>query len=161
MAAFKAGFLHGRQEAQDRQARLPLQHRRERRGAALGCVGKDQRRDAALFAEVHEPFYLRRKCQAAALGVYDKHNRRSCQARKVPGAGLRGIIQSIVKTHGPFDHGNVRVHAGESLPDALHALQEKVEIAAGDAQDVLMEHGVDIIRAAFEGLHTFSALFER
>ena len=56
-----------------------------------------------------------------------------------------------------FEIGGV---PGEQRPGGVHTREEQVEVGAGRADDLAVEHGVDVVRAALEGGDRAAAVLE-
>ena len=161
MAAFQTRLLHRGQIPQNRQSGLALQNRREIVGKALPAIGEQQTGNPAVRTKVNHAAHLRRETEPHALRAQHEDHGRARLCRDVPGAGLLRAGNAVIVAHRAFEHGNVARAPVERSRRAVVALQKQVEVPARNAEHAGMEHGVDIIRAAFERADVQSAFFQR
>ena len=117
------------------------------------AVVEQQARDVVGGTEGLQPPDLRRQGQAGPLGMQHQHSGNIRRVRHRPGAGPVCSLHAVVKAHSPFHQGKLRRLTAQCPPDAGLPLQKQVQIAAGHPQHLLVEHGVDVVWAALEGLN--------
>ena len=72
-----------------------------------------------------------------------------------------GAANPVIKAHGPLHQGQPGSLAGQARPDPGLSLEKQVQIPAGQVHDPAVEHGVDVIRAAFEAFNCYAPPLER
>ena len=163
MAALDPRLVELRQAAEDRQARLPFQHGRKGPAQRGRTFVEQHARNAAVRPEVPQAPQLGREGQAGpADRQHQQHGQRQRHG-KLPGAGAGAdAAEPVIKAHGPLDHRRPVTPAGPGKqgPDLAVVPQEKVEVVALDPQHRPVKHGVDVVRAAFEGTGGEAALAE-
>ena len=152
VAALQDRFVHRRQIAQNPDAGLC------QNGLPMGvqhgfAVGEDHTGNMTGRAKVQHPLDLCRQGQADPLGAEDQDHGQVRQVRHLPGTGLVGAVYPVVIAHGSLHQGELGGLPGQGVSHPFGALKKEVQVPAGQAQDLTVEHGVDIIRAALEALH--------
>ena len=118
-----------------------------------GAIVQDYPHNMTFPAECQQPLYLGCQGQAGTLGPQNQHHRQVQSIRQVPGTGLRRRApEAVIKAHDPLHHGGA-VSLGIPGIELFHLLrlrQKQIQIVAVHLQHGTVEHGVNVIRAAFE-----------
>ena len=162
VAALELCVLQVRQEPEDRESGLLFEHRFERAVQHLGAVRKDEGAEVAVGlpgsgALRHRPQTVHQSAQGQARALRADHqdDGQVQHVSDMPGAGLRrDTADTVVEAHDAFRHddvcpGGVPVEQGLQ-PVFLREVQ--VEVVARDAEGRPVEHGVDVVRSALEGV---------
>ena len=163
MAAFDARVLEPRQTAEHRQARLALEHRRERPAEGGGALVEEHARDVAGRAEVAQPAELGGQGQARCARGQHQQDGQVQRIGELPRArARRHAAEAVVQAHRALDHRRAvtPAGAGKERPDALRTAQKQIEVVAFDPEDGAVEHRVDVIRPALEGAGGVPALLQ-
>ena len=117
----------------------------------------------AVFAEVHKALDLCRQRYAGPSGLHHQQHRQAERIRQLPCAGPGGQALPVVKAHGPLAHGSAVPGsvAGKNGPHHIPVGKKQIQIVAVHLQSRAVEHGVDVVRPAFEGAGVGPALFQR
>ena len=94
--------------------------------------------------------------------VYKKNCRRVGGIRQIPGTGAdRDTRQAIIVTHDPLDHRHIRVGCVffEEKTGGVFIGKKSIQIAAFCTDHFRVEHGINIIRSAFEGDYFQTSVF--
>ena len=177
VAAFKLRVLQMWEEPEDRQAGLCLQHRSQGTVQHLGTVREDQSPNVTVegrrFCAADGCRALRYSLQAIhestqrearALRTGHQHDGQVQDVRHMPGTGLRGdAADPVIEAHDPFRHRDVRAGRipGKELLQPVLRGEVQVEVVAGDAERRPVEHGVDVVRSALEGMDPEAPPFQR
>ena len=116
----------------------------------------------AVFAEVHKALDLCCQRYAGPFWLHHQQHRQAERIRQLPCAGPGGQALPVVKAHGPLAHGSA-VPGGAAGVKRLHrgpVREEQIQIMAVHLQSGTVEHGVDVVRPAFEGAGVGPALFQ-
>ncbi len=158
VAALQGAFRKLRQESQGLYPApepLPDGLRQSLAGHG-GTPIEDDPPDAAVRLEIQESLDHRQDGQRRALRRDHQNSGSLRRPGGLPAAG-KGAVQTgpIVVAHDPFDDGHVPVPAvsRQQIPQGVLPEEEQIQIAALRPDDPAVEHGVDIVRAAFEGPH--------
>ena len=156
------GLRHARQMAVDLQPAL-LRNGLVKRVHALGYPVENHARKR-VRRKMHEPPQSRGHGQRLPLRADDQHGGRVGRARQVGrGRGIGRAGNAVVKAHHALnDAAAIRWDGARELAAAFGLIDKKqVEITARDTQHGGMEHGVNVIRPAFECTQGFAAAAQR
>ena len=162
MAAFHRRLRQAGQIAQHRQAGLSFQQVFEQFIQLFGAAVEQDARNMAVFAEVHKALDLCRQRYAGPSGLHHQQHRKPQRVCQLPCAGPGGQALPVVKAHGPLAHGSA-VPGGTAGVKRLYrgpVREEQIQIMAVHLQSRTVEHGVDVVRPAFEGAGVGPALFQ-
>ena len=123
------------------------------RAVAHGAASvQDDTLDAAIRCEVQKSLHRCQNRQRRAPGIDHQHHRAAGLPRRRIGAGSGGgKTQTVIVAHDALDDRDIaalRV-VRQKIAHGVAVKKEAVQIGAFRADDPAMEHGVDVIRAAF------------
>ena len=162
MAALQRALGHGRQIAVDRHAALGLHGLFEPRIGHGRHAVENHARDAAVRAEGLIAAHHGGGGEGHALGIDHQHRRGRERLGHREGRRAVGIHgQAVVIAHRALDDVQIGRAPDEPAAQAVFVQKIGVEVAAGRADDLRMEHGVDVVRAALEGSHVLAPVLQR
>ena len=156
VAAFQTHVRHGRQIAQGLHP-VPEAAQDSVPEAGVGHGGalvQDHAPDGRLRTEIQKALEDRQKREGGSSRPQHQHHGGGGEGGDIVGAGLRRVhAQAVVIAHDPFDHVHVPVRSVFRQEGIQGAAVEKegVQVGSPGADDPAVEHGVDIVRPAFEG----------
>lgn len=141
------------QPAQHRKARLPLEHGREQFRQPPGAAIEKKPADHTGTAEPGQPPHHGRQSEGRPLGAHHQQDGGPGGPGQVPAAGPLRAPHAVVTAHDPLQHRHAAATPGGGQQGAGLVLpaEKQVQVPAGQAQHLPVEHGVDIVRPALEG----------
>ena len=120
--------------------------------------------DAAIRCEVQKSLHRCQNRQRRAPGIDHQHHRAAGLPRRRIGAGSGGgKTQTVIVAHDALDDRDIaalRV-VRQKIAHGVAVKKEAVQIGAFRADDPAMEHGVDVIRAAFRRAYPQTPRYQR
>lgn len=113
---------------------------------------EDDTTDAAVRREVEKALHRRQDGKGRPSGIDHQHHGALGLPRHLIGAGPgEGEAQPVIIAHDPLYHRDIAAPgaAGQKIAQGIGIKEEGIQIGALRANDPAVEHGVDIIRAAF------------
>ena len=103
-------------------------------------------------AEAVESLQLCGQRQALTFRLHHQQHRQAQRIRQFPSAGTGGQALTIIKAHSALAHGGTMPGgiAGKNGPHHIPVGKKQIQIVAVHLQSRAVEHGVDVVRPAFE-----------
>ena len=152
MAALQRALRQTGQVAAGTDAQTIFQLPRQRAVAHGAAPVEDDAPDAAVRREAEKALRRRQNRQRRAPGVDHQHHGAFRFPRRLIGAGAGGCQpQTVIIAHDSLNHRDIAVLTvvSQQIAHGVAVKKEAVQIGAFRADDPAMEHGVDVIRAAF------------
>ncbi len=161
MAAPDRGLRHRGQEARYRQAGLRFQHGGQHLVQTGLAVIEQDARHMAVCAEVLKAFDLGRQRHAVPLGCTTSSTGRPSVSASSQALARVLVRLTIIKAHSALAHGGTMPGgiAGKNGPHHIPVGKKQIQIVAVHLQSRAVEHGVDVVRPAFERTGVGPALF--
>ena len=152
MAAFERACRQARQIAAGFDAETRFELFGQRRVAHGRAAVEDDAADPALRLELQKALHRGQHGQRRAARVHDQYRGAGGLLRSLPCARARGgEAEAVIVAHDALDDGDGAACGvlREQIPERRLVKEKRVEIRAFCADDAAVEHGVDVIRAAF------------
>ena len=158
MSAFQGTVRHFRQKAQGLDLALKpfsdgfcqsgIRHR--------AALIEDHAPDTAVRVKAQKPLYACKNGQGRTFGIDYQHHRGTGGFCHLIGTGRSGgQAHAVVEAHNALNNADVTAFA-VSRQQVIHGIfpeEKQIQIGAFCADDPAVEHGVDIIRPAFESAY--------
>ena len=164
MAALQRALRQTGQIAAGADAQTVFQLPCQRAIAHGAAPVEDDTTDAAVRREVEKALHRRQDGKGRPSGIDHQHHGALGLPRHLVGAGPGGgEAQPVIIAHDALDHRNVAAIAvvRQQIAHGVAVKKERVEIRAFRADNTAVEHGVDIIRAAFRRAYPQAPRYQR
>ena len=152
MAALQRALRQPGQIAAGADAQPAFQLPRQRAVAHGTASVQNDALHVVVRREVQKALHRRHNGQRRPPCVHHQHHGAFRLPRRLIGAGAGGCQpQTVIIAHDPLNHRDIAVLTvvSQQIAHGVAVKKEAVQIGAFRADDPAMEHGVDVIRAAF------------
>ena len=123
---------------------------------------EDHAPDAAVRPEGFQAVDHGGQGESAPPAVHHQHRRGAGGFGQMVGAGLMAHGDAVVVAHDSLDEGQAGPHAVvlQQGPGAVLPQEEQIQVAALGPDDLAVEHGVDVVGAAFKGHRIYLSIHQ-